>query len=130
VTATPGGVTAVDPATAVVSLVNPEDLTSIRSSFCNQVHYFASPEDARPWLADHPGGEVLPVRDVHRLAVAVRGASYRRCAVRRLWIEWEMRDLRRRPTVEVCADATPRHKETSRAPSCRLSVKKQPGWES
>lgn len=69
VTANPTGVTTVDPATAVVSLVNPEDLSSIRSSFCNQVHYFASPEDARPWLDEHPDGEVLPVRDAYRLAV-------------------------------------------------------------
>lgn len=40
------GVTSVEPATAVVSLVNPDQITSIRSSFCNQVHYFTSPEDA------------------------------------------------------------------------------------
>ena len=68
VTATPTGVTAVEPATAVVSLVNPEDLTSIRSSFCNQVHYFTTAEDAQPWLNAHPGGEVLPVADAYRLA--------------------------------------------------------------
>jgi alkylmercury lyase len=68
VTATPTGVTAVEPSTAVVSLVNPEDLTSIRSSFCNQVHYFTSAEDAQPWLEAHPGGEVLPVADAYRLA--------------------------------------------------------------
>lgn len=67
-TATPSGVTAVEPAAAVVSLVNPEDLSSIRSSFCNQVHYFTSPEDAQPWLNAHPGGEILPVADAYRLA--------------------------------------------------------------
>ena len=39
--------------------VNPAALTSIRAPFCNQVHYFASPEDAQPWLAQHPGGELL-----------------------------------------------------------------------
>lgn len=71
VTATPTGVTAVEPATAVVSLVNPEDLSSIRSSFCNQVHYFTSAEDAQPWLATHPGGEVLPVADAYRLATVL-----------------------------------------------------------
>lgn len=68
VTATPTGVTAVEPASAVVSLVNPEDLSSIRSSFCNQVHYFTSAEDAQPWLTAHPGGEVRPVTDAYRLA--------------------------------------------------------------
>lgn len=67
-TATPSGVTAVEPAAAVVSLVNPENLSSIRSSFCNQVHYFTSTEDAQPWLETHPGGEVLPVADAYRLA--------------------------------------------------------------
>ena len=36
------GVTSVEPATAVVSLVNPERMTSIRPSFCNQVHFFTS----------------------------------------------------------------------------------------
>jgi alkylmercury lyase len=69
VIATATAVTAVEPAAAVVSLVNPADLTSIRSSFCNQVHYFASPEDAQPWLAQHPGGELLPVGEASRLAV-------------------------------------------------------------
>lgn len=68
VIATATAVTAVEPATAVVSLVNPADLTSIRSSFCNQVHYFASPEDAQPWLAQHPCGELLPVGEASRLA--------------------------------------------------------------
>ncbi|MEU4360358.1 organomercurial lyase MerB [Promicromonospora sp. NPDC023987] len=68
VTATPTAVTSVEPAGAVVSLINPEDLTSIRSAFCNQVHYFTSPEDAQAWLADHPGGEVVPVAEAYRLA--------------------------------------------------------------
>ena len=42
-----------EPATAVVSLVNPEQISSIRSSLCNQVHYFTSAEDAAGWLAEH-----------------------------------------------------------------------------
>ncbi|EGD42763.1 MAG: organomercurial lyase MerB [Streptomyces sp.] len=49
------GLTRVEPADAVVSLVNPEQITSIRSSFCNQAHYFTSPEDAAGWLDEHPG---------------------------------------------------------------------------
>lgn len=35
----------VEPATAVVSLINPEDISSVRSFFCNQVHFLASPEE-------------------------------------------------------------------------------------
>lgn len=67
VAVTASGVTSVEPATAVVSLVNPEDIRSVRSSFCNQVHFFASPEDAAPWLESHPGGTVMPVREAYEL---------------------------------------------------------------
>jgi alkylmercury lyase len=66
-----GGVTRVEPATAVVSLVNPDKITSIRSSFCNQVHYFASPEDAGSWLTEHPEAEIVPVADAYQLADAL-----------------------------------------------------------
>ncbi|MHA7156204.1 organomercurial lyase MerB [Arthrobacter sp. TMN-50] len=61
------GVTGVEPATAVVSLVNPQDMSSVRSSFCNQVHFFTSPEEAAPWLEDHPEGTVIPVGEAYRL---------------------------------------------------------------
>ena len=61
------GVTSVEPATAVVSLVNPEDMSSVRSSFCNQVHFFASPEEAESWLENHPGGTVIPVKGAYGL---------------------------------------------------------------
>ena len=37
------GITSVDPPTAVVSIVTPDDLSSVRSALCNQVHFFASP---------------------------------------------------------------------------------------
>lgn len=62
------GVTGLDPHTAVVSLVDPEDLTSVRSAFCNQVHFFASAQTAQPWIAAHPGAAVLPVADAHQIA--------------------------------------------------------------
>lgn len=65
------GVTSVEPATAVVSLVNPEQITSIRSSFCNQVHYFTSAEDAAGWLAEHPGAEVAPVAEAYRIGAVL-----------------------------------------------------------
>ena len=75
VTVGSSGVTAVEPTAAVVSLVNPEDMTSIRSSFCNQVHYFTSPEDARPWLEAHPDGELLPVADAYQLGATLTRAA-------------------------------------------------------
>lgn len=71
VTAEPSRVTRVEPASAVVSVVNPEDMSSIRSAFCNQVHYFTSIEDAGPWLAEHPGAELLPVADAYQLGAAL-----------------------------------------------------------
>ena len=61
-------VTHVEPATAVVSLVNPDDISSVRSAFCNQVHFFASVDDAQPWLKNQPGAEVMSVEDAYRLA--------------------------------------------------------------
>ncbi|WP_404348520.1 organomercurial lyase MerB [Phycicoccus jejuensis] len=66
-----GGVTSVEPSTAVVSLFNPDEITSIRSSFCNQVHYFTSPQDAADWLAGHPEAEVVTVADAFQLGVAL-----------------------------------------------------------
>ncbi|PVZ52707.1 organomercurial lyase MerB [Arthrobacter sp. H-02-3] len=68
------GVTGVEPATAVVSLLNPEDMSSVRSAFCNQVHFFASDEAAQPWLDAHPGGSVVPVAEAHRIGTAMAGS--------------------------------------------------------
>lgn len=65
------GVISVEPATAMVSLVNPEQITSIRSSFCNQVHYFTSPDDAAGWLAEHPDAELAPVAEAYRIGAAL-----------------------------------------------------------
>lgn len=61
------GVTSVEPQTAVVSIVTPAQQRSIRTAFCNQVHFFVSHTAAQPWLAEHPGMTVLPVADAHRL---------------------------------------------------------------
>ncbi|GDY33535.1 hypothetical protein GTS_51680 [Gandjariella thermophila] len=57
----------IQPATAVVSLVTPGDMTSVRSAFCNHVDFFASPDAAPDWLAEHPGMSVLPVADAYQL---------------------------------------------------------------
>jgi alkylmercury lyase len=55
------------PATTVVSLVNPDDMRSVRSAFSNQVHFFASTEAAQPWLETHPGGCVIALQEAGRL---------------------------------------------------------------
>lgn len=66
-TVAPGAVTGVDPPTALVSIVTPGACTSIRTAFCNEVHFFASPAAARPWLHRHPGATVLPVTQAFAL---------------------------------------------------------------
>lgn len=71
ISVSPTGVTSVEPSTAVVSLVNPEDMSAVRSSFCNQVHFFASPEEAGPWLKAHPGGSVILVDEAYRLGTQI-----------------------------------------------------------
>lgn len=59
----PQGVDDVSPGSAVVSIVVPEDVTDVRASFCNSVHYFASEEAASPWLERHPEGLILSAED-------------------------------------------------------------------
>ncbi len=61
------GVTALDPETAVVSIVTPDAPTSIRAAFCNHVHFFATREAAEPWLGDNPAATVVPVAEAYAL---------------------------------------------------------------
>lgn len=69
-TVEPDRITRVEPATAVVSLLVPDDVTFVRSSFCDQVHFFASIEATRPWLAEHPEATAVPVEQA--LALGLR----------------------------------------------------------
>lgn len=62
------GVAALDPATAVVSLVIPERMNSVRADFCNPGHFFVSADAAREWQVAHPGMHVLPVADAYEAA--------------------------------------------------------------
>lgn len=71
VTVDSSGVHSVEPPTAVVSLVAPDDMSSVRSSFCNQVHFFATPEEAEPWLKNHEGGSVISVADAFALGASM-----------------------------------------------------------
>ncbi|WP_103382798.1 organomercurial lyase MerB [Pseudonocardia dioxanivorans] len=61
------GVTALEPATAVVSVLIPDRCDSVRAAFCDQVHFFATPTTAQDWLTDHPGGTVLTVAEALEL---------------------------------------------------------------
>ena len=63
VEATPAGIETVEPPSAVVSVVEPKDAANIRGVFCENVHFFASPEAASRWLEKHPQATILPVED-------------------------------------------------------------------
>jgi alkylmercury lyase len=55
------GITGCEPATAVLTVLVPDAGASVRSAFCNQVHFFTTPTAAQGWLTEHPSGAVLPV---------------------------------------------------------------------
>ncbi|MHB8295410.1 MAG: organomercurial lyase MerB [Acidimicrobiales bacterium] len=61
-------ITSVEPSTAVVSLVTPERPESVRSAFCNRVHFFASADAAAGWLGQNTGASVHPVAEARELA--------------------------------------------------------------
>ncbi len=64
---TPAGIEAVDPPSAVVSIVAARDLASLRSVGCTNTHFFSSPEASSRWLERHPEATILPVEDAFRL---------------------------------------------------------------
>lgn len=66
----PDGVSGLDPATAVASVVRPDGacITDVRSEFCDRGHFFVSAEAAAPWLHANHDGEVLAVADAFQLA--------------------------------------------------------------
>lgn len=66
-TVEPDLVVSVKPSTAVVSIVTPDEMSSVRSSFCNEVHFFSSESAAKDWLNQHPEGKVIPVGDAFEL---------------------------------------------------------------
>lgn len=64
---TPAGIEAVEPPSAVVSIVAARDLASLRSVGCNNTHFFLSPQAASRWIEKHPEATILPVEDAFRL---------------------------------------------------------------
>ena len=63
----PAGIEAVEPPSAVVSIVAARDLANIRSLGCNNTHFFSSPEAATRWLEKHPEAPLLSVEEAFRL---------------------------------------------------------------
>jgi hypothetical protein len=68
----PDGVSGVEPASAVVSILLPDGPfdDDVRQSFCHLVHFFGSPAAADAWTAQHPGTFWLPVADARGRASA------------------------------------------------------------
>ncbi len=67
-TITPNGIETINPATAVISIINPDAIEDdIRGSFCNQVHFFASASAASEWLTQRPDTIVLPANEAFEI---------------------------------------------------------------
>src|SRR5215217_478681 len=64
---TPAGIEAVEPPSAVVSIVVARDLANFRRVSCNNTHFFSSPEAASRWLERHPEATILPAEEAFRL---------------------------------------------------------------
>ena len=61
------GIEAVEPPSAVVSIVAARDLANLRRLGCHNTHFFSSPEAASRWLERHPQATILPAEDAFRL---------------------------------------------------------------
>jgi alkylmercury lyase len=64
----PDGVERVDPPGAIVSAVRPAGrLADVRSAICQHGQFFASPQAATQWAAEHPDGDIRPVEEAFAL---------------------------------------------------------------
>jgi alkylmercury lyase len=68
---TPDGAERVDPSGSVVSAVRPAGQVVVRSAICRHGRFFASPQAAAQWAAEHPSAEIRPVEDAFALDRAV-----------------------------------------------------------
>jgi len=66
----------VAPSSTVVSLVVPSDASSIRTSFCNEVHFFATRRVAGRWLAGHPEASLVSVDEAYRIGLALAQSRF------------------------------------------------------
>ena len=66
----PDGVTGTEPAGVVTTVVGMEadSRGGAESPRCNQMHFFASEENARKWAADHPGVIIMTVDQLFDVA--------------------------------------------------------------
>jgi alkylmercury lyase len=74
---TPDGPADLAPRETVVSFLVPERQfdANVLQSFCHFVHFFASPNAAASWTAEHPGTFSLSIDDAYRLGKLTNRAS-------------------------------------------------------
>nr|WP_281172445.1 organomercurial lyase MerB [Pseudonocardia spinosispora] len=72
-TVQPDRITTLEPATAMMSLVAPDNPTSLRASFCSRIHFFVTHELAAGWLVENPDATILPVVNAFLLGQAMFG---------------------------------------------------------
>lgn len=66
------------PASTVVSFLRPEGKfdAHVIESFCHYVHFFASPEAAETWTAEHPGTFTLSLTEAFEIAQLTNRAKF------------------------------------------------------
>ncbi|MHA1151992.1 MAG: organomercurial lyase [Alphaproteobacteria bacterium] len=78
-TVTPEGVTSAGPESTVLSFVTPAPLgmrAELREVFCAKVHFFAGPEPAEAWRANHPDASILTLDQGFELARLRNAAGF------------------------------------------------------
>jgi len=77
-TVTPAGIADLAPPETVVSFLVPETQfdADVVQSFCQFVHFFASPDAAASWTVQHPGTFPLTVDDAFRLGQLTNRATF------------------------------------------------------
>jgi alkylmercury lyase len=74
----PDGVSDLSPAEAVVSFLVPDRPfgDDVIQTFCHFVHFFATPEAAASWTAEHEGTLAIPVEDAFEVGQLVNRARF------------------------------------------------------
>jgi alkylmercury lyase len=77
-TVTPAGPADLAPPEAVISFLAPDTRfdANVIESFCHFVHFFASPDSAATWTAEHPGTFLLSVDEGYRLGQLTNRAMF------------------------------------------------------
>ena len=84
-TSSPKGVSAVEPRTAVITIVTGEEgISNIRANVCNHQHFFTSVDTSSEYVARHPGLAIATIEDVFQAARMLREQEPFRSLIARL----------------------------------------------